>query len=136
MNVPIRPAPDPNPLREQALALVGVRLTGWEKGRAEFTLAVEARHLNFNGGLHGGLVGMLLDVACGYAAMPELTGGVATLSLAINYLAGAPAGAVRATGRVTGGGRRIVFASAELADVSGRVLATAQGSFRVAPPGR
>ncbi len=136
MNVAIQPALDPNPLREQALALVGIRLTGWEKGRAEFTLAVKAQHLNFNGGLHGGLVGMLLDVACGYAAMSELTGSVATLSLAINYLAGAPVGVVCATGRVTGGGRRIVFASAELADASGRVLATAQGSFRVTPPGQ
>ena len=131
----IRPAPDPNPLREPSLDLVGVRLTGWEPGRAEFTLGVEARHLNFNGGLHGGLVGMLLDVACGYACMPELNGGVATLSLAINYLAGAPEGVVRATGRVTGGGRRIVFASAELVDAGGKVLATAQGSFRVAGPG-
>ncbi len=120
-----------NPLREPVLDLLGVRLVVREAGHAEFALAVEPRHLNFDGRLHGGLVALLLDVACGYAAMPMPDGRTATISLAINYLAGVPGGVVRAAGRTTGGGRRVVFASAELRGEDGTLVATAQGSFRV-----
>lgn len=130
--------PDTNPLHEPIFDALAVRLTAWEPGFAEFTLTIEPRHLNFNGRLHGGMVAMLLDVACGYASMASAegqpAGGVATVSLAVNYLAGAPGGTVRATGRRTGGGRRIAFCSAELVGEDGALVATAQGSMRVASP--
>lgn len=124
-----------NPLNEPVFDELALRLTAWRPDFAEFTLAIERRHLNFNARLHGGIVAMLLDVACGYAAMPAVDGqpggGVATVSLAVNYLAGAPGGIVRATGRRTGGGRRIAFCSAELAGEDGTLVATAQGSMRL-----
>ena len=107
----------------------------WRPGFAAFTLAIEGRHLNYAGVLHGGIVATLLDVACGYATMPEADGQpggrVATISLAVNYLAGAPGGLVRAMGRRTGGGRRVVFCSAELLGEDGTLIATAQASMRV-----
>ncbi len=128
-----------NPRREPIFDALGVRLTGWEPGRAEFTLDIEARHLNFAGRLHGGIIAMLLDVAGGYAAMPSIaadeTSLVATISLAINYLAGAPGGSIRSTGRRTGGGKQIIFATCELYAQDGALLATAQGSFRVSRSG-
>jgi len=40
---------------------------------------------------------------------------------------------VQARGRVTGGGRHIYFASAELTDPQGEVIATAQGTFKRQP---
>lgn len=124
-----------NPRREPIFDALGIRLTGWEPGRAEFTLDIKACHLNFAGRLHGGMIAMLLDVAGGYAAMPSIaadeTSLVATISLAINYLAGTPSGSIRSTGRRTGGGKQIIFASCELSAQDGAVLATAQGSFRV-----
>jgi uncharacterized protein (TIGR00369 family) len=133
-------SPDPNPLREPVFDALGVRLEAWRPGHAVFRLAVEPRHLIFSGRLHGGLVALLLDTACGYATMPEDAGrpggGVATIGLSVNYLAGAPGGVVRATGRRTGGGRRVAFCTAELVGEDGTLVATAQGSMRLtAPPG-
>jgi len=100
----------PNPLHEPVFDELGLRLIEWRPGRATFELAIGRRHLNYSLRLHGGLVAMLLDVACGYAAMPEVGGlpggSVATISLNVSYLAGAPGGKVCATGQSTGGGRR------------------------------
>lgn len=125
----------PNPLGEPVFDDLGLRLVDWRPDFAVFELAVERRHLNYGLRLHGGVVAMLLDVACGYAAMPEadgLPGGsVMTIGLNVSYLAGAPGGKVRATGQRTGGGRRIVFCSAELAGEDGVLIATAQASMRV-----
>ncbi|MGI4800726.1 MAG: PaaI family thioesterase [Janthinobacterium lividum] len=126
-----------NPLHEPIFDELGLRLVDWRPGCAAFELAIERRHLNYSLRLHGGMVAMLLDVACGYAAMPEADGlpggGVATVGLTVSYLAGAPGGKVRAIGQRTGGGRRIVFCSAELAGEDGALIATAQASMRVSP---
>ncbi|MGV3494312.1 MAG: PaaI family thioesterase [Ramlibacter sp.] len=119
-----------NPLLEH----LGVRLLAWEPGACRLALPLEPRHLNRQASLQGGMTATLLDAACGYAGLQQQEDGPAahavTLSLSINYLARAAEGEVRATGRVTGGGRRVYFASAELHDGQGRLLATAQGAFK------
>lgn len=129
---------DGNPLGEPVFDTLGVRLTDWRPGFAAFQLVVEPRHLNYAGRLHGGVIATLLDVACGYSGMASVSdqsaGRVATVMLAVSYHAGVAEGAVTATGRVTGGGRTIYFASAELVDAGGALIASAQGSFRRASP--
>jgi uncharacterized protein (TIGR00369 family) len=119
-----------NPLLEH----LGVRLLDWEAGACRLALPLEPRHLNRQASLQGGVTATLLDAACGYAGLLQQSGEPAanavTLSLSINYLARAAEGEVTATGRVTGGGRRVYFASAELHDDTGRLLATAQGAFK------
>ena len=119
-----------NPLLEH----LGVRLLAWEPGACRLALPLEPRHLNRLASLQGGVTATLLDAACGYAGLQQTPDGPAahavTLSLSINYLARAATGEVRASGRVTGGGRRVYFASAELHDGGGRLLATAQGAFK------
>lgn len=119
-----------NPLLDH----LGIRLASWEVGRASFTLSVEPRHLNLQRRLQGGLVATLLDAACGYAGLRVEPGRPAvsglTLMLNIAYSAGVSAGAVTATGRVIGGGRRIYFATGEVLAEDGTLIASAQGTFR------
>ncbi len=119
-----------NPLLEH----LGVRLLAWEPGACTLELALEPRHLNRQASLQGGVTATLLDAACGYAGLQQAQAGdivnAVTLSLSINYLARAAEGTVRATARVTGGGRRVYFASGELHDAQARLLATAQGAFK------
>ncbi len=119
-----------NPLLEH----LGVRLVDAGPQRCEFRLDIEPRHLNRAGSLHGGVIATLLDAACGYAGL-HAEGGTppgnsSTVMLAVSYLAGVRAGSVRALGRVTGGGRGIYFSAGELTADDGRLLATAQGSFK------
>jgi uncharacterized protein (TIGR00369 family) len=122
-----------NPLLEH----LGVRLLAWEAGTCRLTLVLQPWHLNRMASLQGGVTATLLDAACGYAGLQHQPGAPAahavTLSLSINYLARAAEGDVQhvwASGRVTGGGRRVYFASAELRDAQDRLLATAQGAFK------
>lgn len=107
-------------------------------GGARVTLDLDARHINRVGSLHGGIVAMLLDAAAGFAAARHWAGDepdgeapqLVTVSLNIHYVASADAGRVVATGRVSGGGRTLAHAEAELRHEDGRLLATASGVFR------
>jgi len=55
---------------------------------------------------------------------------VVTLSLTSQFLAPAPLGLVIATGFVTGGGYKIVYASADIRDANGTLLSQGHGVFK------
>jgi uncharacterized protein (TIGR00369 family) len=122
-----------NPLLEH----LGIRLVDWRPGHCSLSLVLEDRHLNRQASLQGGVTATLLDAACGYAGLitqdAETPVNALTLTLSISYLARASQGQVQAHGRVTGGGKRVYFASAELVADDGTVIATAQGAFRRQP---
>lgn len=120
-----------------ARALVGYRIdAGAPEDPVRVTLVIEPKHANRNGMLHGGIIAMLLDAACGFAASKHLGAGEAltplvTLTLTTSFIAGADIGdTVTAIGTCSGGGRKIAYAAGEVTDQNGRVIATAQGAFR------
>lgn len=118
-----------------AQALIGYHLDlSGADGAGRVVLEIEDRHRNRNGSLHGGIVAMLLDAASGFAVSRAVRGpqlpSVATISLNTNYVAPALGGTVTATGHVTGGGRTVAFAKAELRDEAGTLLASSTGVFR------
>ncbi|HYF88046.1 PaaI family thioesterase [Azospirillum sp.] len=120
------------------LTMIGLTLSRWEPGLAEFDLLVDHRHTNRQGILQGGVLATMLDAACGYAGLHDGTGvtegQAVTLSLMVNYLARVEDGRLRAVGTAVGGGRRIYFANGLVYAADGSVVATAQGSFkRMAP---
>ncbi|MCX7560445.1 PaaI family thioesterase [Sulfitobacter sp. F26204] len=116
--------------------LVGYRINLADpSGLATVTLDIDAKHRNRNGTLHGGIHAMMLDAAAGFAASRFMAGDgllvpVVTLSLTTNYVAAIADGRVVATGRVTGGGYKIVYATAEITDAGGQVLSSASGVFK------
>jgi uncharacterized protein (TIGR00369 family) len=116
---------------------LGIELLHWGPGAAAFRLAIEARHLNRQGALHGGLIATLLDAACGYSGLHAEEGEEAvhglTVMLNIAYLQTAREGTVTARGRVRRSGRSLYFSEAELCNARGELLATAQGSFKRPP---
>lgn len=70
---------------------VGIELSSLEPGRAETTLTVEERHLNFHGTPHGGAVYALADAA--FAAASNSRGETAVaLETNVSYLAAAAVG--------------------------------------------
>lgn len=102
--------------------------------RCEVELKIEPQFLNRRDLLHGGVYATLLDAALGYACSrrhsDDASAGVVTISLTTNYLASVAEGTVRATGRVTGGGRKTMFAEGAVEAEDGTVLATASGVFK------
>lgn len=120
-----------NPFLER----LGLELVDWRSGRVEFALSPGEAHGNRTGIVQGGVVATLMDAACGYAGLFSEPGAEprhsTTISLTINYIAPARLGdRLRILGRLSGEGRRIYFASAEVYDGSGSLIASAQGAFK------
>jgi len=115
--------------------LLGYRLARWEEGLAEMEMTIDRRHLNRAGVLHGGVLTTLLDTAMGFSAtfcpLPGRVRRVVTLSLATSFLGQGRHGTLVATGRLRGGGRKIVSCTGEVRlRETGAVLAAAEGMFK------
>lgn len=145
------PSPSPDPAAPRGLirdetgtqALVGYVVdTGQPDRKGRAWLEIGPQHTNRVGMLHGGLIAMLLDAACGFTASMMLGDGsdrtpLVTVSLTVNYVGGAkPGQTVTAIGHPAGGGRRIAHVSGEMRDEAGRMVATASGVFRRISPER
>lgn len=102
--------------------------------QASCVLEVGEIHLNRHGVLHGGIISTLLDTASGVTASLTVDDlgltPFTTVSLNINFLAPVSVGEIRATGRVTGGGRSLTFVEAELTGPEGVKVATSTGVFK------
>src|ERR1700753_3766615 len=105
------------------LEALGAMLTEWRAGYAEFTMPIQAGHMNRQRILQGGVIATLLDAACGYAGL-HTTGDEPlhgfTLSLTVNYLDRGIGDRVVAKGFLERAGRSVFFARGE-AWVDGRV---------------
>ncbi|SFP67117.1 PaaI family thioesterase [Tranquillimonas alkanivorans] len=111
---------------------------GQGDGRARCILDVTEAHANRHGVLHGGIAALMLDNAMG--ATGSLTvdetgrSPFLTISMATNFVGPARVGQrITATGRVTGGGRSLLFIEARLEADGGTLIATATGVFKRVP---
>lgn len=122
-----------------AQRLLGYMLdVGRSDGRARCHLTVGPEHTNRHGMLHGGIVATILDNAMGATGSltrdPQGRYPFLTISLNTQYLAPAREGeTLVAVGRITGGGRKLVFIEGELRGPEDRLIATATGVFKPVP---
>jgi uncharacterized protein (TIGR00369 family) len=116
-------------------ALMGFRPVDVEVGRVSFVYTPDESTYNPIGVVHGGLVCTLADTVIGCAVHSSLAAGLGYTSIDLNvsYLrpVTSTSGLVRATGTLTKPGRRVAFASAEIIDGDGKLVATATGSCLV-----
>lgn len=120
---------------------LGIRYVGMEGDAVVMELTMGLQHHNLASTLHGGAIATLVDIACalaartppGQAAQPAPPGShrVATLSLTLHFTRPVHEGRVRVHGRRIGGGRRVVFASADVFDERERLVASGSGSYAV-----
>jgi uncharacterized protein (TIGR00369 family) len=130
-----RPEGDPKVRRSGCQNAIGFEVDLSDSdGHARCHLTIRADHLNSQGILHGGIIAMLLDVACGNTASAWFDRDehplVLTLSLNTSYVAAVRQGRVTATGRATGGGRTLAYVTGELHGDDGTLIATAAGVFK------
>jgi len=116
-------------------ALFLMRPVEVEDGRVVFECEPDQSAYNPIGVVHGGLVCTLADTVAGCAVHSTLEAGVGYTSIDINvsYLrpVTSESGVLRATGVATKRGRRVAFATAEIVDGSGRLVATATSNCLV-----
>jgi len=113
--------------RQKAMALIGASLAALEPGRAEVRLPYRAEITQQKGYVHGGIIGMIADNACGYAAyslMPP-SASLVTVEYKINILAPAR-GSLVARGEVVKAGRTLTVTRAEVYAEDGTHVASMQ----------
>jgi uncharacterized protein (TIGR00369 family) len=87
-----------------------------------------ARHLcNAGGAVHGGVLSTVLDISMGHACNRFLSAG-STIEMQMRFVRPVHSD-VTATGRIIHGGRRIVQLESHMRDDTGRLVATANGSW-------
>jgi uncharacterized protein (TIGR00369 family) len=118
---------------------LGFEIVAVEHGRAEFRLEPLEFHFNPLGLVHGGVLCTLLDTVVGCAVHTTLDAGWGYTSIDLNVTYLRPVtlktGTLTAVGTLTKGGRRVSFASGEIRDAAGAVIATGTSSMLMFEPG-
>jgi uncharacterized protein (TIGR00369 family) len=91
----------------------GFEIVSAEPGRVELRMAWKEEGAQYVGFLHAGLVGALIDTACGFAAFTQV-GSVLASHYSVNCIAPAVGRAFHCKGEVVKAGKRQVFTRAEL----------------------
>ncbi len=107
----------------------GIEALDVTEGRTRLRLVMRPEHSNNLGIAHGGIVCTLLDVAMGTAARLTVGCPVVTLDMQTRFL-NPGRGTLEAVGRVTRGGRSILFCEAEIHDAEGVPVASATGLLK------
>ena len=113
--------------RQKAMALIGASLGTVEPGHVEVRLPFRDDLTQQKGYVHGGILGMIADTACGYSAFSLMPAGcsLVTVEYKINILSPAR-GALVAKGQVVKPGRTLTIARAEVYAEDGKHIASMQ----------
>ena len=113
--------------RQKAMALIGARLTVVEPGYVEIELPFRDDLTQQKGYIHGGILGMIADTACGYSAFSLMPAGcsIVTVEYKMNILTPA-LGSLIAKGQVLKPGRTLTVARGEVYAQNGKHVASMQ----------
>ena len=113
--------------RQKAMGLIGASLKVVEPGQVEVALPYRDDLTQQKGFIHGGIIGMIADTACGYAAFSLMPAdcSLVTVEYKINILAPAR-GALIARGEVIRPGRTLTVTRGEVYAEDGRHVASMQ----------
>src|SRR6185503_5950677 len=113
--------------RQKAMALIGASLSVVEPGHVEVALHWRDDLTQPKGFIHGGIIGMIADTACGYAAFSLMPAdaSLVTVEYKINILAPARSALV-ARGEVIRPGRTLTVTRGEVYAEDGKHVASMQ----------
>jgi uncharacterized protein (TIGR00369 family) len=105
--------------RQGMMQALGCELISVDKGRVEFALPMSEKVTQQQGAFHGGALGALADISCGYAALTVAPDGmeVTSVEYKINFTSAAIGERVHCIGEVKKAGRTLAVCQAELFDV-------------------
>ena len=120
--------------RQKAMGLIGASLTVVEPGQVELSLPYRDDLTQQKGFIHGGIIGMIADTACGYAAYSLMPAdcSLVTVEYKINILAPAR-GSLVARGEVVRAGRTLTVTRGEVYAQDGRHIASMQQTLMMLP---
>jgi len=102
--------------RQAAMHTIGATLELVKPGEVEIHLPYDARLTQQNGYVHAGIVTMIVDSACGYAAytLAPADADVLTVEYKANFMSPAKGESFVATGRVLKAGRTLTVCQGEV----------------------
>jgi uncharacterized protein (TIGR00369 family) len=118
----------------RAWAWMGFQLVETGEGTAVVDMTPTDEMANTSGFVHGGIISTLADSAMGRSVHTLKPGVIraASFDLKLNFINAAKIGeSLRATGKVVHAGRRTVVTECRVEDRSGKLVATASGTFAV-----
>lgn len=120
--------------RQKAMTLIGASLARVEPGSVEIELPYRDDITQQKGFVHGGIIGMIADTACGYAAFSLMPAdcSLVTVEYKINILSPAQGNLV-ARGEVVKAGRTLTIARAEVYAENRKHVATMQQTLMMLP---
>ena len=119
---------------QRVMALIGATLGHVAPGEVDIELAFRDDLTQQNGFLHAGIITLIADSACGYAAYTLMPAGAGVLSIEfkVNLLAPAVGAKVTARARVLRAGRTITVCRADVMATQGateKLVATMLGTM-------
>jgi uncharacterized protein (TIGR00369 family) len=120
--------------RQKAMVLIGATLSRIAPGESEVSLPFRDDLTQQKGFVHGGILGMIADSACGYAAYSLMPAGssLVTVEYKINILKPA-VGSLVARGKVVRPGRSLTVTTAEVIGEDGAHVALMQQTLMMLP---
>jgi uncharacterized protein (TIGR00369 family) len=120
--------------RQKAMVLIGATLGHVGPGVVEIELPFRDELTQQKGYVHGGIIGMIADSACGYAAFSLMPAdsSLVTVEYKINILAPATTSLV-ARGEVVKAGRTLTVSRAEVYAQGRKHVATMQQTLMMLP---
>jgi uncharacterized protein (TIGR00369 family) len=117
--------------RSHAGNWLGFTLEKAERGHVEFSLPVRREMTNPFGGLHGGMMGVIVDECIGWAVVTlDLPTRYTTTGLHIDFLLAAREGeTVRAVSEVIRHGKRTIYVECSVYGESGKLIARANSTL-------
>lgn len=111
----------------------GMEVVEAEPGEVTVSMDLHDRHENLQGFVHGGMLAVLADTACGLSVRSSMEAGRlhVTVSIDVHFLSPARPGIIFGRGKVLRIGRSLAYAEASIEDEDGRLLARAQSRFSV-----
>lgn len=117
------------------LALLGMKITSAEGGRATVTAMPTEQVYNHQGRVHGGYAATLIDTAMGVAIYTKVERGLGfgTVDLKVSYIRkiDAATGELTCIGEVLHAGRTMLTAEAKVMAADGKLYAHGSGTFLV-----
>ncbi len=106
-------------LRQGMMQHLGARIVRVQPGEVEFALPLSDKVTQQQGAFHGGALGALADICCGYAALSVAPEGmeVTTVEYKINFVSAAVGQEVVCVGKVQKAGRTLIITNAEIFDI-------------------
>ncbi len=106
-----------------------------ESGEITIEYLVKKEHSNPTGGIHGGVVSLLMDEVIGIAVFSMNNDYLFTsINLSVNFLSSAKVGdTILVTAKVVRKGRKVIYVESDITKLDGKVIARSSSNMTVTP---